>query len=70
MKASELRELTMEELDQRFRDTKEELFNLRFQRVTRQLENNMRIRLVRRDIARIKTVMIEKSRTAQEAKHG
>lgn len=69
MRATELRELTMEELNQRFHDSKEELFNLRFQRVTRQLENNMRIRQVRRDIARIKTIMIEKS-NGQEAKHG
>lgn len=70
MKATELRELTLEELNQRLHDTKEELFNLRFQRITRQLENSIRIRQVRRDIARIKTVIIGKLKAKQEAKHG
>ncbi len=58
--ASELRELGNEELVQRLRESKEELFNLRFQMATGQLENNRRLRTVRRDIARIYTIMRER----------
>jgi len=60
MKASEVRELTLEELRQREEDVAEELFNLKFQLATAQLENKMRVRQVRRDLARIKTIMREK----------
>jgi large subunit ribosomal protein L29 len=55
MKASELRELSDEQLDDRLRELGEELFNLRFQYATRQLTNTARIREVRRDIARVLT---------------
>ena len=55
MKASELRELSNEQLDDRLRELREELFNLRFQYATRQLTNTARIREVRRDIARVLT---------------
>jgi large subunit ribosomal protein L29 len=55
MKASELRELSPEQLEDRLRELREELFNLRFQYATRQLTNTARIREVRRDIARIAT---------------
>ena len=58
--AAELRELNSEELVQRLRESKEELFNLRFQMATGQLENNRRLRTVRRDIARIYTIMRER----------
>jgi large subunit ribosomal protein L29 len=58
--ASELRELSDEELVLRVREAKEELFNLRFQMATGQLENNRRLRTVRRDIARIYTIMRER----------
>ncbi|QGK71522.1 50S ribosomal protein L29 [Allosaccharopolyspora coralli] len=58
--ASELRELNDEELLSRVRESKEELFNLRFQMATGQLENNRRLRVVRRDIARIYTIMRER----------
>ncbi|MFO7191166.1 MULTISPECIES: 50S ribosomal protein L29 [Thermocrispum] len=58
--ASELRELTTEELVLRLKEAKEELFNLRFQMATGQLENNRRLRTVRSDIARIYTVMRER----------
>jgi large subunit ribosomal protein L29 len=58
--ASELRELTHEELVLRLRESKEELFNLRFQMATGQLDNNRRLRTVRHDIARIYTVMRER----------
>jgi large subunit ribosomal protein L29 len=58
--ASELRELTNEELVLRLRESKEELFNLRFQMATGQLDNNRRLRTVRHDIARIYTIMRER----------
>jgi large subunit ribosomal protein L29 len=58
--ASELRELTDDELVLRLRESKEELFNLRFQMATGQMDNNRRLRMVRRDIARIYTVMHER----------
>jgi len=57
---AELRELTDDELVLRLRESKEELFNLRFQMATGQLENNRRLRTVRHDIARIYTVMRER----------
>ena len=57
MKASELAELNDEELAKELRDAKEELFNLRFQNVTGQLDNPHRLREVRKDIARVLTVM-------------
>ena len=60
MKGSEIRELTLEELRQREEDVSEELFNLKFQLATSQLENKMRVRQVRRDLARIKTIIREK----------
>ena len=58
--AAELRELSNEELALRVREAKEELFNLRFQMATGQLDNNRRLRTVRHDIARIYTVMRER----------
>ncbi|WP_269069130.1 50S ribosomal protein L29 [Actinomycetospora endophytica] len=58
--ASELRELTAEDLVARAREAKAELFNLRFQMATGQLDNNRRLRTVRHDIARIYTVMRER----------
>jgi large subunit ribosomal protein L29 len=60
MKVSEIRELTLDELKQREQDVSEELFNLKFQRATAQLENKMRVRQVRKDLARIKTIIKEK----------
>ena len=58
--AGELRELTDEELTERVRESKEELFNLRFQMATGQLDNNRRLRTVRQDIARVYTVLRER----------
>jgi len=58
--ASELRELNDEELVLRLRESKEELFNLRFQMATGQMDNNRRLRTVRHDIAKIYTVMRER----------
>jgi len=58
--ASDLRELSDEELVLRVREAKEELFNLRFQMATGQLDNNRRLRVVRHDIARIYTILRER----------
>ena len=57
MKAKELRELSTQELEEKIGGLKEELFNLRFQLATGQLENPMRIREVRKSIARAKTIV-------------
>ncbi len=61
-KASELKALTLEELNQERADLKKELFNLRFQKVTGEIHNPMRIKQVRRGIARVLTVITEKSK--------
>ena len=58
--AGELRELTDEELIERLRESKEELFNLRFQMATGQLANNRRLRTVRGQIARVYTILRER----------
>lgn len=58
--AAELRELTGDELVAKLREAKEELFNLRFQMATGQLDNNRRLRTIRHGIARIYTVMRER----------
>ena len=57
MKAAELRELSVEELNKKLADLKEELFNLRFQHAINQLENPIRIETVKKDIARVKTIL-------------
>lgn len=57
MKADDLRELTAQELQERFEESKEELFNLRFQLATNQLDNTARLGEVRKDVARIATVI-------------
>jgi large subunit ribosomal protein L29 len=57
---AELRELNDDELATRLREAKEELFNLRFQMATGQLDNNRRLRTVRHDIARIYTILHER----------
>ena len=56
MKANEIRDLTTAEIDQNVQSLKEELFNLRFQLATGQLENTARIKEVRKSIARMKTI--------------
>jgi large subunit ribosomal protein L29 len=60
MKASELRDFSPEELQQKHQELREELFNLRFQLATGQIENVGRISAVRRDIARVKTLQRER----------
>ena len=60
MKASELRELSSDELGQKAEELTQEFFNLRFQHGTDQLENRMRLGQTRRDIARVKTIIRER----------
>jgi len=60
MKASKLHEMTSQELSNKLNDLKAELFNLRFQLATGQLENPMRIKHVKKDIARVKTILRER----------
>jgi len=60
MKASELRELSSEELGHKLEELTQELFNLKFQHDTDQLENRMRLVHTRRDIARVKTILRER----------
>lgn len=55
MKASDIREMSLEEMDAQLRTLKEELFNLRFQLAANQLENTARLKAVKKDIARVKT---------------
>ena len=59
MKASEVKELTTAELESKLKDLKAELFNLRFQLAINQLDNPMRVSAVKKDIARVKTVLRE-----------
>ena len=63
MKMNELREFTNDELVQKISDLKEELFNLRFQKETNRLENQTRIKVVKKDIARILTLMTERQKS-------
>lgn len=65
MKASEHRDLTLDELKQRYEDTRKELLNLRLQQSSGQIEKATRIRDLRRDLARMLTIMREKSQKAQ-----
>jgi large subunit ribosomal protein L29 len=67
MKADDVRAMTPDQLSDELMKLKKEQFNLRFQRATGQLENTGRVRLVRRDIARIKTVAAQK-RAAEKSK--
>ena len=57
MKAKDLKELTREELLKREKDLKEEMFNLRFQHSTGQLENTARMKVIKKDVARLETVL-------------
>lgn len=60
MKTNEIRNLSQKDLEQKAMDLKQELFNLRFQLATGQLDNTSRISLVRKDIARVKTIIRER----------
>ena len=68
MKASEIRDLPMDEIQQRLTDAKEELFNLRFQNATGQLDNYKRLGQLRKDVARLKTILREHELAQEEAR--
>ena len=65
MKASQIREMTREELEQKYRELREEHFNLRFQAATGQIEKPHLLRAVRRDIARVRTIIEEQKAAGQ-----
>jgi large subunit ribosomal protein L29 len=65
MKASELHKLTVGELQTRLDETKEELFKLRFQKSSGRLEDTNRLRMVKRDVARIRTILAERAREVE-----
>ncbi|MDI7247414.1 MAG: 50S ribosomal protein L29 [Bacillota bacterium] len=67
MKVKDVRDLTSEELQRKLESLKEELFNLRFQVATGQLDNPMRMREVRRTIAQVKTVLRERELGSSQA---
>ena len=67
MKANRFREMSQDELNHNLAEFKSELFNLRFQLATGQLENPMRIREVKKNIARVKTILRERELKALEA---
>jgi large subunit ribosomal protein L29 len=67
MRAAEIRDMDTEELHGRISELKEELFNLRFQLATGQLDNHRRMKIVRREVARIRTILRERDFAAVEA---
>jgi large subunit ribosomal protein L29 len=67
MNALDLRGLSYKELGEKLDESKEELFNLRFQLVTNQLDNTARLKFIKRDVARIKTVMREQEIAAWQS---
>ena len=66
MKAKEIREMSSEELENKLKELKNELFNLRFQLATGQLANPQRIRECKKDVARVKTLLCERELKAAE----
>ncbi len=62
MKVSELREMAADELQKKEQDLRKELFNLRFQQATGEIENPMRIRAIRKDIAKVLTLITERNK--------
>ncbi len=66
MKAAEIQDLEVEELEQRVAETRRELFNLRFQHATGQLENTGQLKEVRKNIARLLTVLNQKKQESRE----
>ena len=70
MKPAELRQIDDDELERRLTEAREELFNLRFQHVTGQLDNHARLNQVRKDIARINTILREQEIAAAAAAEG
>lgn len=70
MKVGEVRDLTLDQLDEQLGALKKEQFNLRFQRASGQLENTARVRIVRREIARIMTISRQKRGAAASKSNG
>ena len=70
MRARDLRDLSDDELEHRLADTRKELFNLRFQAATGALENTARVKLAKREIARILTVRTEREANANRVTNG
>jgi len=68
MKSDKLREMTLDELGHQTRELKRKLFNLRFQRATGQLANTAELKKARRDVARVLTLSVEKTREREEAR--
>jgi large subunit ribosomal protein L29 len=68
MRPTEVRELTTDEVTARVEQLQEELFRLRFRRATMELENPMLLRTIKRDIARLKTVLRERELTSEGAR--
>jgi large subunit ribosomal protein L29 len=66
VKPNELREMSLEDLESKLNELTEERFRLRFRSATESIENPMRFRAIRRDIARIRTILEEKSRVASQ----
>lgn len=60
MKASEIRDLSLDELVHKAKELRQEIFNLKFQLATAQIENPMKIRLLKKDLAKVKTILKEK----------
>jgi large subunit ribosomal protein L29 len=65
MKAEEVRAMTSDQLEDKLVELKKEQFNLRFQKATNQIENTARVRVVRRDIARVKTILAQKKQATK-----
>ncbi len=69
MKASEFRDLSVEELEVKEKELAEALFNLKFQHATGQLDNTAQLKKTKKDIARVKTILVEKLRTEKGLEH-
>jgi len=68
MKSDKLREMSLDELGHQTREVKRKLFNLRFQRATGQLANTAELKKARRDVARVLTLTVEKTREREEGR--
>jgi large subunit ribosomal protein L29 len=70
MRADEIREMSSEDIEARIRDLEEERFRLRFRSASQPLEDPLRLRVIRKDIARLRTVLRERQRTPAQAGSG
>jgi large subunit ribosomal protein L29 len=69
LKSSDIRDLPLDDIEQQLAETKQELFNLRFQNATGELDNYMRLKELRRDVARILTIIRERELAEQGGEH-